>query len=288
MTRPYLITAPPYNEKSAGQSVLHKMCHELNQLGFESYLVMMTNPNWPKDMPMTNPRWQTPIAPLNKNLVQDSIVVYPEIVTGNPLSAKRVVRYLLNKEGQFGQGPIHKSPSDYILIYSNLYGSGHGKLLIPHFDFEIFNEIGATPFDQRTQTAWYDGKGAKYGNISPIEGAIAITRQWPEDRRELAEILKHTKLLFSWDSTTSLLVDAMMCGAVPVLLRVEPWTVEALRDTDFGIEGYALSTDDAEIYRAIQTRHIAKRNIRNVLLNFRQDLLRFVDSSQNHFEKLGK
>jgi hypothetical protein len=287
MTRPYLITAPPYNEKSAGQAVMHKMCHELNQLGYEAYLVLMQNPNWPKDMPMTNPSWNTPVAPLSKDLIKNSIVVYPEIVTGNPLGAPRVVRYLLNKEAQFGQGPIKRAPSDYFLIYSNLYGTGHGKLLIPHFNFELFNEFGAMPFDQRTQTAWYEGKGGKYGKVSPIEGAVTITRQWPEDRQELAAILKKTKVLFTWDSTTSLITEAMMCGVVPVFMQLAPWTVEGLKNTDFGISGFALSTDDAELYRAIQTRDEAMAAIRRSMVKFREDLWTFVDSSQNHFEKLG-
>ena len=287
MTRPYLITAPPYTEKSAGQAVLHKMCHELNQLGFEAYLVLFQNPAWPKDMPMTNPKWQTPIASLEQNLVKDGIVIYPEIVTGNPLNAPRVVRYLLNKEAQFGQGRIKKAQSDYVLIYSNLYGAGHGKLLIPHFNFELFNSFGAIPFDNRTQTAWYEGKGAKYGKVEPIEGAITITRQWPEDRRELADILKKIKFLFTWDSTTSLITEAIMCGAVPVFMQIEPWTVDGLRNTDFGISGFALSTDEAEIYRAIQTRGEAMTAIRRHMVKFREDLWTFVDSSQNHFEKLG-
>lgn len=287
MTRPYLITAPPYNEKSAGQSVLHKMCHELNQLGYEAYLVLMQNPNWPKDMPMTNPHWHTPVAPMNKSLIQNSIVIYPEIVTGNPLEAPCVVRYLLNKEAQFGQGLIKRSISDYILIYSNLYGSGHGKLFIPHFNFELFNEIGALSFNERTETAWYDGKGIKYGEIGPIEGAMAITRVWPQDRKELATILKKIKFLFTWDSTTSLVAEALMCGAVPVYLRIEPWNLVDLRSTEFGIAGTALSADEAELYRAIHTREQAVQKFRESVAGFRKELLRFVDSSQNHFNKLG-
>ena len=287
MTRPYLITAPPYNEKSAGQAVLHRMCHELNQLGFEAYLAIMENPNWPKGLVYTNPRFQTPIASLEKNLVKDCIVVYPEIVTGNPLGAKRVVRYLLNKEAQFGQGAIKRAETDYFLIYSKLYGSGHGKLLIPHFNFELFNEFGAVPFEQRTQLAWYEGKGSKYGKVTPIEGAITITRQWPDDRRELADILKKTKFLFTWDSTTSLITEAMMCGAVPVLMQIAPWTVEGLKNTDFGISGFALSTDTTELYRAINTRAEAMTAIRRSMIKFREDLWTFVESSQNHFEKLG-
>lgn len=287
MTRPYLITAPPYNEKSAGQAVLHRLCHELNQLGFEAYLVIIENPNWPKGVPYTNPSFQTPLAPVNKNLAKDGIVIYPEIVTANPLGAPRVVRYLLNKEAQFGQGPINRSPTDYILIYSNLYGTGHGKLLIPHFNFDRFNEFGAMPFEERTQTAWYEGKGAKYGQVRPIEGAVTITRQWPADRRELADILKKTKFLFTWDSTTSLITEAMMCGAVPVFMQMAPWTAESLKNTDFGISGFALSKENNEIYRAIQTRAEGMKAIRTSMVKYREDLWRFVESSQNHFEKLG-
>ena len=99
MTKKFLIFTPSYNENSGGVVVLHKLCHVLNELGYESYVkpysysYEVKKNNWKKFIWRllkwsllssirgfkTNSAFITPIF---KGDTVDSewIVIYPEVV----------------------------------------------------------------------------------------------------------------------------------------------------------------------------------------------------------------
>ena len=113
----YLIYTPSYNPQSGGIIVLHKLCHMLNKLGAHAFLFhdKIDKVNYFN----TNPEYLTPIADLSI-LNQDPIVIYPEIVIGNPLNAKHVVRWLLNRPGVIGGDGIFET-SDLIYNISSIH-----------------------------------------------------------------------------------------------------------------------------------------------------------------------
>lgn len=90
----FIIYGPQYRNSSAGIRVLHRLAALLNERGYST---------------VCN-REQTPVSP-------DTIVIYPEIIRGNPLNARRVVRYILNVPGRFG-GPLSYPASDLLVAYS--------------------------------------------------------------------------------------------------------------------------------------------------------------------------
>jgi hypothetical protein len=92
--------------------------------------------------------------------------------------------------------------------------------------------------------------------------------------------------LFTWDSNTALIQEAIMCGAIPVLMQLKPNTIESLENSVYGISGYALSMDEFEIYRAIHTQKIAQNMIRTKILSFKKELLFFIDEVNYYFNNL--
>ena len=96
----YLIFAPAWTDKSSGVRVLHLLCHLLNTNWEKAYLVP-TEAEY-----VRNPFFDTPLFLEATNSIdalkrsgQDFVVVYPDIVKGNPLGASKVVRYLLAPRG---------------------------------------------------------------------------------------------------------------------------------------------------------------------------------------------
>lgn len=105
----YIIYTFPWNENNGGVIFMHNLVHELNRMGERAFLWKGAPiykrgrrerlRNWLRPKPMlTNPLLDTPVAHL-RDLSADSIVIYPELVRGNPLKARHVVRWLLYKPG---------------------------------------------------------------------------------------------------------------------------------------------------------------------------------------------
>ena len=118
----FIICAPDYNPQSGGIIVLHYLCHLLNSLGFNAYItrepgnfeisrfnlrrpILLLIREYLRNTTTvsTNSFFNTPkLSNLEalKLAQQDStIVIYGEMVFGNPLAAKNVLRYLLHIPG---------------------------------------------------------------------------------------------------------------------------------------------------------------------------------------------
>ena len=84
--RPYYIDAPAYRRTSAGIRVMHLLCHALNSIGEEAY-VYPTETNPTLNTPLVTPE----ISARHKAAGREPIVIYPEVVPGNPRRAASVV-----------------------------------------------------------------------------------------------------------------------------------------------------------------------------------------------------
>ena len=134
--KPYYIAAPPYDTKSAGVKCLHILCHALNMKGQRAYIVPMGEMKASE-----NYGYVTPQAPAG-TVWDDGIVVYPEIIVGNPLGAKTVVRYLLYYAGAYG-GTKDFDLFDNVWAFSKPIardaGISEDKILtIPSVDMQVF------------------------------------------------------------------------------------------------------------------------------------------------------
>ncbi|WP_371061288.1 hypothetical protein [Rhodosalinus sp. 5P4] len=117
----YIVYTFSWNENNGGVIFMHNLVHELNRMGERAFpwkAAPIYKPgrrqrlrNWLRPEPLvTNPMLNTPVA-RRRDLSADSIVIYPELVRGNPLNARYVVRWLLYKPGllypfDFGPGEM--------------------------------------------------------------------------------------------------------------------------------------------------------------------------------------
>lgn len=203
--RRYVIYSPIYRHNSAGIRVLYDLQKWLILAGYDAIVIPS-------------------VSGYNNEQFAEDIVIYPEVVTGNPLQAKRVVRFILNAPGQIG-GTRSYAPHELLVAYSQpLAQYAQGRVL----NVPTIEAIFCKPTLPKTKLAVYVGKGRNL-NLHPPE-CIQITRDFPATRRELASLLQQVTTLYTYDNFTALAGEALLCGcAVQAMQANGHW--ESLPDS---------------------------------------------------------
>ena len=277
--RPFIVAAPAYDRRSMGIQVLHTLCNELNRCGRDAYILhYQFRAKGGQDF-LTSADGVTGYCPDHtlikrlppnssvedlRELIDGSYVIYPEVLQGNPLGAKRVVRYILNNPAANGYA-MHHDDTDFLVSFHASYWPAPDYLLTILIKDIHFNDLDTQPTLLRQMDCTYIGKGSKFGACFKIPGTVLVERVWPADKESLAVLLRNTRYLFTWDLATQTINDAILCGAIPVILRWAPYSPE-LFDTEFGrlpyadirIEDSRLSIAlDFESYQDTRLRYLA-------------------------------
>ena len=212
----YFIWTPSWTHKSSGVRALHLLCHALNESGEKAYV-------FPSEMEFCcNPALNTPMA---QDVVADwravpksgldYVVVYPDIVRGNPLGAKHVVRYLLAPAGKHG-GDKEFPKTDK--VYGYIRDLAEKVLNIPTFDYYIFHD--RMNLATRAGSLYYAHKYLMHGNkLLPVsEGA----KELKGEPREVAGLLRSAERLYVYERTEATVL-AEMCGCEVVPVATEYW-----------------------------------------------------------------
>lgn len=218
--RPYFIYAPSYTHISSGVRTLHLLCHALNEVGQKAYIV----PDYPQSGDYcTNPSLNTPLLEgQHTNFYKqflNGIVIYPDIVRGNPIGANNVVRYLMAPAGAYGGDAIF---SDTDNIWGGLPSVAKKILRIPVSDTSIFFDgfpITGVPgyhtYSKRNGSCFYSHKYEMHGNqlleMPPDCERICGTLE------QCADILRSKEVCYLYE-LSSIITEAALCGC-PVVLR---------------------------------------------------------------------
>lgn len=216
---PYYIHTPAWTHISSGVRALHILCDALNRCGEKAYLFITEgdalNPNL--DTPVLLPEYANYYA---RNGI-DPIVVYPDIVVGNPLNAKHVVRYFLAppRPGQ----KFYVLPDDMVWGYTTeiagMFGSLYA-LTAPTIDRDVF-------FDrrdiQRSGTCFYSHKYDRlHGNpLLPITNESTRLEGSP---RQIASILNKSERCYVYEMTEAILC-AQLCGCPVEIVQTEYFNI---------------------------------------------------------------
>ena len=193
--RRYVIVAPPFEHASAGIRVLYDLQKWLTLAGLDAIVCTYFN--------------GYPIAQFSED-----IVVYPEVAPGNLLKAKRVIRYLLNIPGKLGHGEPIYADNEILVAYN--------QSLAPYADGLVLQVPSIEPYFHandcnKTLNAFYVGKGRNLG-LHPAD-CVEITKTFPASRPEVAELLRKTNILYSYDHFTMLAAEAKLCGCQVILIQ---------------------------------------------------------------------
>lgn len=297
-SNPYYIVAPSYSSQSAGIKILHLLCHYLNVKGYSAFLVSVHHCGGSRryaiESNLITPLLTDHIAEIHAKNGLKPIVVYPDVVDGNPLQSSCVVRYLMHYPGFLGG---QKTFADDELIFSytkkiaNCVESDEAKkvLFVPICDDSIF--YPPKPDSKRSGSCFY---AAKYLSFHKGE-LLDITKNSLEIRRgkgaqttaEVADILRKSEYFISYEDT-SLITEAILCECPAVLVKNNHFDGRTLAEFELGLDGCAFSDKKEDIEQARKSIPQAKENFYAAVNNFWNQLEVFIDETQKHAQKSGE
>jgi hypothetical protein len=145
-------------------------------------------------------------------------------------------------------------------------------LFYPNCDLSIFYNNGT----ERTQNAFYIGKGYLTGDCPKLD-CFEITRTFPSTKQELADVLRRSKILFSYDALSATNTDAALCGCLPYLLQ-KP--IAGLENAELG-KFWVESTDEVE--QALEQMATLYDRIQKLQQTFPDRLTDQVRKIEKHF-----
>jgi hypothetical protein len=281
---PYYIVAPRYIRTSAGIRCLHVLCHWLNRLGERAFIALYCADGAPPvSWDLQTPLLTQSIIDYHYGLGVRPIVIYPEVVAGNPLEAECVVRWLLNFPAFLGGDSVYADSELPVAFSKVLAASVGGNAPVLHAP--VLNEEVFYPGEPRKRSgvAYY---AMKYKNVHRGKvfglprGAIEITRdrldsQTPE---QIAEILRSVEALYVFENT-ALATEAVLCGC-PAVFMPNQWLDKPIALEELGWDGYAWGNAPDEVERARNTVAQGQANYHRTVDEFFVQLDNFIALSQ--------
>jgi hypothetical protein len=174
---------------------------------------------------LTNPLFNTPTLSIDfaKEIANnnDYIVVYPEVVSGNPLRAKNIVRWFLHDPGfhtnhiSYGSGELYFRFGSVTKPFKVPEGStmSDTPLTVLHFPLELYNSKDWA--QERSGTAYCIRKGKGKPIVHDLTDSILID-DLPHE--EIAKIFKRVKQFISYDTKTAYSYFAAVCGCESIVI----------------------------------------------------------------------
>jgi len=285
---PYYINAPSYVQTSMGIKILHHLCHYLNLKGYPAFLFDLKLVNY-----RVNPQLISPI--LNENVINchreanlSPIVVYPDVVNGNPLNSNNVVRYILNYAGLLG-GQKNFNENELIYCYTKKisdkieHKNKHTLFMPPLINEQIFYQPEND--SKRSGGCYY---GAKYKEFHKqktfpfTDNLTEITRDKKDSQTtmQIGELFRNSEFFVAYEDT-SLITESLLCGCPAILLKNNFFDGTQLAEFELSKFGSTNNSDEESIKKAKKEIPLFLNNYRKASLEFENQFENFIRDTQN-------
>lgn len=211
----------------------------------------------------------------------DTIVVYPEVSSGNPLHAKYVVRWLLYYNRRPNDDTWY-SPNDLFVSYREQFfdsklNPNNNLLKIFHFDQNLYKR---TNYGDRKGVCYFIRKGKTRPDL-PKKYDGPILDDFPET--EKVKILNQCERCYLYDTQTFYASIAALCGCIPIVVP-EPGKTKKdyVKDDDY-IPGVAYGDTPEEINYAVQTCDAVAQGIADQLHENDANVSNFIETCKQYF-----
>ena len=285
MSSPYYVWAPRYNETSAGVVVLHLLCHSLNVSGQEAYLIIESSLRVDECVKkgLLTPILTRKILLQHQREKRQPVIIYPEVVMGNPLGASKIVRYYLNKPGFF-TGAKHLNLNEFNLAYTSSMLNGYQEadhiLYLPLINTNLFCVPERPEKRVSGKVCYYLGRNrdAKRTSVLIKPDSVEITLKYPANKIELVKIFQECEYFISYQDS-GLCLEATLCGCIAIILPNKD-TESPLSEKETMMYGIAWGDSPGEIARAQATLGLVRNLYINRIDEFWVSLDLFIEKSQ--------
>lgn len=275
--KPFIIYAYDYHPGIGGIKVTHKLCHLINELGYECYLFPIEF----RDEFIINSAYNTPLITENflKDL-DDAIVIYADGVRENPLNAKNIVRWILgpptNHMKFYNSNELVYWFMDF--YYEEYLGQRDNKLFICEFHDDIFYNKNL----ERKGSSYCIRKCADPKFVHPAN-SIFIPYHAAGDLLNIADLFNKTEIFYCYDDHTFLYTQAAICGCLSVVIP-EPHVSKEQWMSGSRLHRYGVAYGLDDIQRAKETLPLLLEEIENIKSETKDQVISFINNCQIHFK----
>lgn len=268
----YLIWSPEFTDSSGGPLALHRLAYSIAKKGIECYITShgTVEGSLAKSVADIHNFQYDPLT---------TMVIYPEIVIGNPLNASHVTRWLLNTPGMVGGDGVYSS-DDLVYTYSDYYYSPvgkriDGKLWIYDFKTNIFYNQNV----ERRGDCFIIKKGGAKKLDKHRPDSICI-EPFPGDL-ELAKIFNKCEYFICYDDACFHTVQAALCGCIPIVIPKEGMSdAEYFEKNEMNRYGVAYGFNKIEY--AKNTQHLVVDHLAEMQKESDHQLEKYIEHCLDH------
>jgi hypothetical protein len=268
--RPYVIVSPDFTHVCGGIKFLHRLCHMLNERGFTAYITgAPAPPNFPG---YCNTKHVSVLSQAERDEIQHTgIVVYPNIVGGNPLCFDTVVRWELA-----GLDQIYPNWMTFTYSPDNNFTGKHMDNLFVWYIEECFKP---PEIEQRGGPCHVVHKGAHLPRIPETEGGNS-RNVWGTSPEQLASIFQSSSIFYTYDDFTNFITEARLCGCPVKIVGYTIHNYESIRRLALSTHAIALPEDEVDIPKLRSELGLFNEAYIKVLDRAEQEFQRFLNMTQ--------
>lgn len=213
---------------------------------------------------------------------KDTIVIYPDIIWGNPLRAEKIVRYYMYYN-RFPDDENATQPNDLIYCYRKIFNDYKlnpkcNMMQVSYFDLKLYKK---TNYGERKGNCYIIRKGEKRDDLPQnFDGVIIDDLTEPQK----VEVFNRCEMCICYDTQTAYSSIAAMCGCLSVIIPEKGKTRDDYLTAGERKPGVAYGFDPKEIEYAKKTVHeiydIYDKSNRCAV----EEVKRFVSMCSNYFQ----
>jgi len=282
----FIIYTTPLDFKIGGVVVLHKLAKDLIDLGHKAMLYISRGDAYENI-------FCNEFATM-KDVDDSTIVIYPEVIVGNPLNAKCVVRWMLCDMGIHCSKEIGKTwgAEDLIFHFSSFNERHDLNAIEILYTFWIDPCIKNKKLSRSGSCYLYKKASAFHKNIKLIHPMDAIMVDQCS-MEEIIEIFNQKEFFYCYDPYSFYDIIALLCGCIPIIypitdvskldwLKTRASFQMHLKRQD-NISGVAYGEDDIPYAKA--TLAYAEKEQSSSLEFEKKSIVNFVDKTDSYFFK---